>query len=150
MLALRPLSDQIALRDLYSDPYIARIGHDHRPASPIEHPSVRYLGAYVDGRLLGAFMVVKSGFIELDLHALLTRKALPYCRQLGKLCLDAAFSNPIIQRVTAYVTEGMTAAKNYCLKLGFMEEGFRRDACMKNGELLGVHVLGMTRRDWKE
>ena len=33
----------------------------------------------------------------------------------------------------------------HAVKLGFKREGFRRDACMKGGRLVGVHVLGITR-----
>jgi hypothetical protein len=149
LLELHPLTDQGALAALYRDPYIARVGHDHRPAAPIIHPHARYLGAYIAGKLAGAFLVIESGFIELDLHALLMRHALPYSRALGRMCLDHAFSNPVIERVTAYVIEGLTAARNYCLKLGFKTEGMRRNACRQDGRLLGVHILGMTRNEWE-
>jgi RimJ/RimL family protein N-acetyltransferase len=94
-------------------------------------------------------MVIESGFIEVDVHALLTRRALPQSRALGRLCLAHIFANPAIERVTAYVIEGLTAARNYCLKLGFQAEGLRRNACRQNGRLLGVHVLGITRNEWE-
>jgi hypothetical protein len=149
LLELQPLSDQGALAPLFLDPYIARVGHDDRPASHIDHPNVHYLGARVDGELVGAFMVIESGFVEVDVHALLTRRALPHSRALGRLCLAQAFANPQIERVTAYVIEGLNAARNYCLKLGFLYEGVRRNACRQNGQLLGVHILGMTRNDWE-
>lgn len=150
LLELQPLSDQGALAPLFLDPYIARVGHDDRPAALIEHPHVHYLGARVDGELVGAFMIIESGFVEVDVHALLTRRALPHSRALGRLCLAHAFANPTIQRVTAYVIEGLSAARNYCLKLGFQPEGYRRDACRQHGHLLGVHILGMTRNDWEK
>lgn len=148
-LALKPLNDYAALSELYADPYIARVGHDHRPASPIDHPDASYLGAYVRNRLVGAFLVIESSWVELDLHALLTRKALPYCRELGRMCLDWCFSRQDLQRVTAYILEGLESAKNYCLKLGFVVEGFRRNVCLKNGQPIGIHILGMTREDWR-
>ncbi len=150
LLELQPLADQGALASLYRDPYISRIGHDDRPAAPIQHPHVHYLGARVDGELVGAFLIIESGFIEVDVHALLTRRALPHSRALGRLCIAQAFANPEIERVTAYVIEGLTAARNYCLKLGFQSEGFRRSACRQNGQLLGVHILGMTRNEWEQ
>lgn len=150
LLELQPLADQGALASLYRDPYISRIGHDDRPAAPIEHPHVRYLGARVDGELVGAFLIIESGFIEVDVHALLTRRALPHSRALGRLCLAQAFASADIERVTAYVIEGLTAARNYCLKLGFQSEGFRRNACRQHGRLLGVHILGMTRNEWEQ
>lgn len=149
LLSLKPLSNIDLLRDLYADPYISRVGHDHRRAAPIAHPDARYLGAYVNDDLVGAFLIVESGFIEWDLHALLRKQALQHSRALGSLCLHEVFSHPFIQRVTAYVIEGLATARNYCLKLGFKNEGFRRDACMQGGRLLGVHILGMTRNDWK-
>lgn len=150
LLDVQPLFDQGALAPLFLDPYIARVGHDDRPAAPISHPHVRYLGAYVDGELVGAFMVIESGFVELDLHAMLTRSALKHSRELGRLCLARAFADERVERVTAYVIEGLTTARNYCLKLGFQFEGIRRNACRQHGRLLGVHILGMTRNDWKE
>lgn len=149
LLELQPHPDLSALAPLFRDPYIARVGHDDRPAAPIEHPHVHYLGARIDGELVGAFMIIESGFVEVDVHALLTRRALPHSRALGRLCLAQAFANPAIERVTAYVIEGLTAARNYCLKLGFQTEGLRRNACRQNGRLLGVHVLGITRNEWE-
>lgn len=150
LLELKPLIDDAALASLYSDPYIARVGHDHRAAAPIHHPCASYLGAHVEGRLVGAFLVIDSGFIERDVHALLRREALPHSRALGRLCLDRVFSDPYIARATAYIIEGLETAKNYCLMLGFEYEGKRRAACMKDGQLLGVHILGMTRADWEK
>lgn len=138
------------LNDVYSDPYIIRVGHDHRPASPIAHPAVTYLTATVHGTFVGAFMVIKFSVLEFELHSLLKRSALVYSRQLGKMFLDWAFKNHSISRVTAYVIAGLELAKNYCLKLGFKYEGLRRDACMQNGILKDVHILGMTRKDWVE
>ena len=149
LLALEPVKDLSSLNDLFSDPYIARIGHDHRALVPIAHPHVKYLSARLNDAQVGAFMVIESGFVELDLHAMLSRAALPYSRELGRLCLMWAFAHKHIHRVTAYVIDGLTSAKNYCVKLGFKNEGTRRDACMKNGELVGVHILGMTRQDWR-
>lgn len=148
MLTIKLLDDQAALNALYADPWISKVGHDHRPASPIIHPAARYLGAYVHGKLVGAFLVIESGFIELDLHALLTRRAVAWSRQLGRLCLDYAFSLPHIQRVTANVLEGLESARNYCLKLGFKYEGFKRNVAQRGGQLIGLHVLGMTRAEW--
>lgn len=150
LLELQPFPDLSALAPLFLDPYIARVGHDDRPAALIEHPHVHYLGARADGELVGAFMIIESGFVEVDVHALLTRRALPHSRALGRLCLDQAFANPVIERVTAYVIEGLAAARNYCLKLGFQTEGLRRNACRQNGRLLGLHVLGITRNEWEK
>ena len=149
-LSLEPVKDINTISDLFSDPYITRIGHDHRAASAIDHPNVKYLSARLNGEQVGAFMIIESGFVEIDIHALLTKRALPHSRDLGRLCLMWAFAQQHIQRVTAYIIDGLNTAKNYCMKLGFKNEGMRRNACMKNGALIGVHILGMTRQDWRD
>jgi hypothetical protein len=135
------------LMQVYADPYITKIRHDHRPAAPIQHPLVTYLSAWIGGNFAGAFVAVRFSPVEIELHALLMRSSLKHSRSLGNACLQWAFAQPI-QRVTAYVIEGLEAAKNYCLKLGFKEEGRRRAACMQGGIAKDIYVLGMTRLDW--
>lgn len=149
-LALEQVEDIYSLTDIFKDPYIAKIGHDHRALAPIEHPHVKYLSAKLNGKQVGAFMIVESGFVEIDIHAMLSKQALEHSRDFGRLCLIWAFAQKHINRVTAYIIEGLDSAKNYCMKLGFKNEGMRRGACLKNGRLVGVHVLGMTRRDWEQ
>ena len=136
------------LNDVYSDPYILKVGHDNRPAAIINHPNVSYLSAWVGNQFAGAFMVIRFSAVEFELHALLKKSAILHSRQLGKACLKWAFDNHSILRVTAYVIDGLDAAKNYCLKLGFKNEGCRRNACIQNNIVKDVHILGMTRIDW--
>jgi hypothetical protein len=148
MLTLKPLEDKAALERIYTDPWITKVGHDHRPAAPIYHTAARYLGAYVGTTLVGAFLVIESGFIEMDMHALLSQKALPWCRDFGRMCLDFIFGHEHIQRVNAMILEGLESACNYAQKIGFKTEGFKRDSAQVGGKLVGIHMLGMTRADW--
>jgi hypothetical protein len=135
------------LMEVYSDPYITKVGHDHRPAAPIEHPNAMYLSAWVGNSFAGAFLVIRQSAVELELHALLKKPFLKYSRNLGVACLTWAFAQPIL-RVTAYIIEGLEAAKNYCIKLGFKEEGRMRCACVQGGIVKDIYMLGMTRQDW--
>lgn len=137
------------LQQVYSDPYIARVGHDHRPFAPIIHPLVTYLTATVGDMFAGAFMAIRTNSLDMDLHALLKREHVKYSRDLGLAFLAWAFSQGV-ERVSAPIIEGLESVRNYCLKLGFKYEGFKRDAVMQNGQLKGVHMLGMTRRDWSK
>lgn len=135
------------LQEVYSDPYIARVGHDHRSAAPIIHPNVTYLSAFVGGKFVGAFMAIKQSAVELELHSLLKKTAVLHCRELGYQFLRWAFAKPIL-RVTAYIIEGLEAARNYCLKLGFKDEGRRRHACVQKGVVKDVYILGLLREEW--
>lgn len=148
MLSLSPLTDKTQLERLYADPYILRAGHDYREASPVYHPAASYVGAYVDGSFVGAFLIIEYGEIELEIHALLKREAVLHSRELGRMVISRIFSDVAIKRITAYIIQGLETVRNYCLKLGFQYEGMRRDAVMIRGQLLGVHVMGITRKDW--
>lgn len=148
-LPLVRISEGIApedLRALCEDPYIAKVGHDHRPLKPIDHPAAVYLSAWVGDSFAGAFLAIR-GKVDFELHALLQRWAMPWSRELGRLCLVWAFSHPI-NRVTALVIDGLDTARNYCLKLGFKCEGVKRGACMQNGVAKDVHMLGMLRSEF--
>ena len=138
------------LHELYADPYIQRVGHDHRPAAPIFHPSARYFSAWVDDDFSGAFLLIKTSPIDCDVHSLLMRRCILESRDLGDKFLEHVFMRNDFDRVTAPVIEGLEAARNFCLKLGFKQEGFKRDACQKDGILRGIHIMGMTRKDWSE
>lgn len=134
------------LRGLCSDPYIAKVGHDHRPLARVAHPQVVYLSAWVGETFAGAFMAIR-GKVDIELHAMLKKWAVPWSRELGRACLAWAFSQPI-NRVTALVIEGLTSARNYCLRLGFKPEGIRRGACVQGGVAKDVHMLGMLRSEF--
>jgi len=137
------------LYEIYTDPYIAKVGHDHRKAWPIFHPNVQYLSAWVGDVFAGAFMVIRYTDIELELHSLLKRAAILHSRKLGVALLNWAFEQPI-QRVTAYIIEGLEKTVNLCLKLGFKPEGRRREAIMQKGVIKDIIILGMTRADWEK
>lgn len=133
------------------DPYIKRrVAHDHREPGYISHPDVRYLGALVDGKIAGVFTLIDFSELEVEIHAALLPRYIRQSRQLGAACLDHVFSDSAVQRATAYIIEGLESARNYCLHLGFTQEGMRRNACLKDGRLVGVHVLGITRADWEK
>lgn len=141
-------NDFDAIAKIYADPYTKRAAHDHRPHEPINHPDVYYFGAYIDSELVGVFIMIDSGFCDVDVHSMLTKKAIRHCRELGKMCINAIFSNPDIHRLTGWVSEGLETALNFDLKIGFKYEGFKEKAVMKNGELIGLHMVGLTRSDW--
>ena len=148
-IAVRPLTDPQIIFDLYQSPEFSVVSHDHRPVSPVFHQLASYLGAYVGKVLAGVFLLIRFSPLEVEVHALILRKFIRQSRILGRACLAHVFAQPGVARATAYVIEGLESAKNYCLKLGFQQEGFRRTACAKDGILLGVHVMGITRQDWE-
>lgn len=136
------------LQQVYSDPRMQRIGHDHRQVGPVNHPLASYLSAWIDREFVGAFLAIRSSMVEIDMHALLLASATEQSRALGRLAVDWAFDQPGVLRVTGYVIDGLDSALNYCRKVGMQYEGRRRHACSQNGVPRDVHILGITRQDW--
>ena len=136
------------LQRVYSDPRMQRIGHDHRPVGPVNHPLAAYLSAWIDGEFVGAFLTIRASTVEIDLHALLLASAVKESRALCRMAVDWAFEQPDVLRVTGYVIDGLDSALNYCRKVGLQYEGCRRHACLQNGVPRDVHILGATRKDW--
>ena len=135
------------LAEVYSDAYIARVGHDQRPFAPVIHPVATYVSAWVDDAFAGAFLAVRATSVETDVHALLFRRTVKHSRELGRMFISWCFERPIF-RITAQIIEGLDSALNYCLRLGFKREGFKPAVCTQGGALRGVHILGITRADW--
>lgn len=137
------------LAKLYADSFVSRVGDDGRAFYPVFHPLAIYLSAWSSDRFVGAYLVIRFTDFEYEAHSLLMRSATSCSRELGRLFLDWAFSNQAVLRVTGYVREDLHSAKNHCIKMGFSYEGFRRDALLVNGTPKGIHVLGITRKDWR-
>lgn len=134
---------------LYSDSLISRVGDDDSPAAPVFHPLAKYLSAWVDGEFVGAFLAIRYSECEIEIHNLLTMRAVKHCRVLSRMCLEWVFTRHPVSRVTGYIREGIPSAVNHCRKVGLREEGFRRDAIRVGGKLEGLHVMGITRKEWE-
>ncbi len=150
MLLLTPGITETHLQDLYADEYIQRVSQDHFPAAPIRNPLVQYLSCFADGRFIGAFMAVRITPTEFDMHSLLKREAVEHSRELGFMCMDWAFSDCAVQRLTAPVIRKFGTVINYCLRLGFTIEGVKRNGCYINGEPQHVVQMGLLRSEYEQ
>jgi hypothetical protein len=129
-----------------SDPWVAaRLSQDGRQPGYIDHPLVSYAAAYANGELLGVFTAIQFTCWEVEVHVALLRHAIHHGRVAGREFLAQVFSDPDVLRVTAYVLATLPSAVNYCRRLGFVDEGCRRHACMVNAAPTDVLVLGMLR-----
>lgn len=137
------------LVEVYSDPFVARIAHDHRKHYPVFSPAATYLSAWVDGQFAGLYLAIKASEIELDVHVLLKKKATRHSRALGAAFLAWCFSNPMIRRLTGYIPDWIPAARNHSEKMGFKYEGVRRHAHIKDGQPRGLWIMGLLREEWE-
>lgn len=136
------------LREIYADPFVQRIATDSQPGEPFIHPLVTYLSAFVRGKFVGAFMAIRQMNYDMEVHVLLMKEAIPQSRKLAQKFLDWVFAQNVL-RATAQIYSHLPSVKNFCLKLGFQYEGFRRLVDSKDGKPIGLHMLGLTIYEWE-
>jgi len=63
--------------------------------------------------------------------------------------LEFVFQRLGIEKLNCEVIQGNDAVVKLHQKFLFQEEGFRRSHILKQGQRLGVHLLGLTHEDWR-
>ena len=62
--------------------------------------------------------------------------------------IEFVFNELELEKLNCEVIETNEAVVRLHKKFGFTEEGFRRENIIKNGERMGVFLLGLTKKDW--
>ena len=149
MIEIREGLSPEELAVIYMAPEIQKVGYDNNPAYPVYCENVTYLGCFVHDELVGAYLMVRCSDYEFDVHSLILDRAIYYSRHFCELMFEWVFRHKEVLRLTGYVMEDFLTMRNHAAKMGFKLEGFRRDALMINGEPKGLHVMGITRKDWE-
>ena len=63
--------------------------------------------------------------------------------------IEFAFEGLGLEKLNGEALEGNAASLAVHRKLLFQEEGYRRSQIVRGGSRLGVHLLGLTREDWR-
>lgn len=137
---------------IYSDKYItSAISYGDNQPYPVFHDLAHYVSVFIDGEFSGALLIVHYSEFETEIHSLLMKNCRIHCHDICHKLIDYCFSeSDKITRITGAVGGELNSVKNILLKCGFTYEGFRRNAYMKNGKLEGIHILGITRKEWSE
>ena len=139
------------INSIYEDDYIIScISYDSCTPSPIEHPLAKYISAWYKDIFLGLILCVRYNQYEIEMHSLLTKKSIPYSHDIGKMVIDKVFEENDITRITAPVQGDLHSTMNYLQKIGFVKEGIKKDAIIKKGVLVDMHIFGITKLQWKE
>ena len=108
------------------------------------------MSTWVNGVYAGAFLMIRFSKTEMEAHSLLKKEFIKHSRELGKEALEWIFNQENILRVTTHIPDYLNLAMNYVKKIGFKEEGIKRDATTKDGKITNIHLFGITKKDWRE
>lgn len=64
--------------------------------------------------------------------------------------IDFVFDRLGMEKLNCEVIEGNEPVLKLHAKFGFVDEGFRRSNIEKDGKRIGVHLLGLTKDEWRE
>lgn len=112
------------------------------------HENISYLGAYIDDELVGIYRLKDNAMIDCEIHFAMLKKAIEYQRQFCLKCIKHVFDLGYA-RITVSATDYARKMVNLVLKLGFILEGKKREACFYNGVFYDEYILGMLKRDWE-
>lgn len=149
MIRIEKTNDMALVASVYKDSYVQKAAHDTLLFEPIVHDLVKYNAVYVDNEFCGVLIEIDTNTVDVDIHSLLLRNGIIHSRKIGRQWIKQIFEKPEIMRITANVIEGLEKTVNTLLKIGFSKEGFKKNAFLVNGNLRGLHILGLCREDFK-
>ena len=136
--------------EVYSDAYATSGMSDLCDIPPYDDEFYTYLSAFVDGEFVGIFVARRLDMITAEVHVLLKREGVKHSRVLGRMFREWVFTYIPVVRLVSMVLETSKKALNYDKRMGMSVEGFMKDSALKNGELVGMYIVGLTRADWEQ
>lgn len=136
--------DSANLAIVYAHPAMARTGHDFRPPAPVFSPNATYFSIFDGGSFAGAALTIKSSSHEVEVHSLIFPEFARISRDVWRFISRTILGDGQTQRLTANIPEDLPTIRNLAKRVGFRDEGFKRNAIRRNGRWIGVYILGMT------
>lgn len=138
-------SSQTERNQLYQNDYVLSAFGELHTKEPIENEFFKYHSCYVNGNFVGCFLEIIRSPIESEVHSLLFKSAIKYSRELAKIFIRNLFNSKPIFRVSTQVMQIHGSVINFCLKIGFIFEGIKQCADMKDGELQNMVMFRILR-----
>lgn len=102
-----------------------------------------------DGLGLAAGFGVRPG-LDVVLHVVMFDRRLRGREDTFKDIMAYFFKALKLNRMTSIIADDCRTAINLALRIGFKEEGLMRQAMLRDGKLLDMHVLGILREEFDE
>ncbi len=110
--------------------------------------SEAWVSMSVNDELIGLYVFHPHNSVTLEIHAhILPKFRKEHAIESGKMALTWFLENGNYQKLIAQVPVMYENVKNFCLINGFKIEGVNRMSHMKNGELMDLTLLGITRQE---
>ena len=144
-LKVSDISSKTERIQLYQNDYVLSAFGELHTKEPIENEFFKYHSCYVDGIFVGCFLEIIRSPIESEVHSLLFKSAIKYSRELARIFIKNLFNSRPIFRISTQVMQIHGSVINFCLKIGFVFEGIKQCADMKDGKLQSMVMFRILR-----
>lgn len=129
------------------DELLSRVKRDGSDGEPLAKHFAN-IGCFKDGRLLGFFSIAYATKTTIDVHINFTKNNRGYAGVFSKMMLKNLFSDPTINRVESEIPIIYDSMVKFVEKIGFLVEGRKRGAFLKNKQWHDSYIVGITRKDY--
>jgi RimJ/RimL family protein N-acetyltransferase len=147
---IEPTTDMDFIKSVVTHPSVWPHVSDDNSGNPedfIPPESLLYLGAAENGNRVGFFAISAINSVCCEIHTTMLPSAWGKTIIYTAEVLDWIFSNTGFLKVITFVPETNKKALNLAIKSGLGVEGFLANSFIRDGELIGQHVLGINRGD---
>lgn len=150
MIEIKELTDLNKINEVILNPSVQDdISDDFSEGMELSEipKNIQFMGVYLNNTLHGFYMFVPQNSVTVEVHTCL----LPSLRgknaiQAGRLAIAYIFSN--YKKIISYIPDGNKKAELYALLLGFKIEGINRESYLKNGKLIDMKLVGITKGEY--
>lgn len=147
------IRNEKSIRDaMYTDHVISKEEHHRYVNSLIDNASHKvFLVSKAKVGVIGAagFSKIDHKHRKCDWAFYLSSSARGIGSAIEWAMIEYAFSQLKMEKLNCEVIETNSRVVKLHKAFGFVEEGFRQENIIKNGERIGVYFLGLTKRDWQ-
>lgn len=150
MIEIKELTNLNKINEIMLNPFVQDdISDDFSKGIELSEipQNIQFMGVYLNSELHGFYMLVPQNSVTVEVHTCL----LPSLRgknaiQAGKIIIAYMFSN--YRKIVSYVPSGNKKAEIYALLLGFKIEGINRESYLKDGKLIDMKLVGITKGEY--
>ena len=141
------IKDIEAVERIFKDPEIyERISDDGSPdlvdfdiKPALEHELFYFLSPHPDM----VFQYSPLNAIMFEVHANVLKESRNLALPKAIETVEYMFENTDCEKIVAYTPDKFKDVLAFCLKVGFLKEGFLTKAYLKNGEIYDINVMGL-------
>jgi len=107
-----------------------------------------YIGCYVGDELSGFIHLAKAKKHIVDIHININKAFRGHAQVFAKKVISNLFNEPSINRLESEIPVLYKSMLKFVQNIGFIVEGEKQEAFLKNGKWYNTYIIGLTRNNY--